>query len=155
MAKTSVRVTSDSSSFQQEMKKAVQSMKELSSETSLATTQAKLFGSAQDALKAKISGLQAQISQQADIVKLNKDRQQELVQQLDKWKSKQSELQSRIQATKAAIEQSTAATGENSDETKALKDELAQLTKEEKDAAAQVSKTEERLSKQTVATNKS
>lgn len=155
MAKTSVRVTSDSSSFQQEMKKAVQSMKELSSETSLATTQAKLFRSAQDALKAKISGLQAQISQQADIVKLNKDRQQELVQQLDKWKSKQSELQSRIQATKAAIEQSTAATGENSDETKALKEELAQLTKEEKDAAAQVSKTEERLSKQTVATNKS
>ncbi len=155
MAKTSVRVTSDSSSFQQAMKKAVQSMKELSSETSLATTQAKLFGSAQDALKAKISGLQAQISQQADIVKLNKDRQQELVQQLDKWKSKQSELQSRIQATKAAIEQSTAATGENSDETKALKEELAQLTKEEKDAAAQVSKTEERLSKQTVATNKS
>jgi len=155
MSKTSVRVTSDSSSFQQEMKKAVQSMKELSSETSLATTQAKLFGSAQDALKAKISGLQAQISQQADIVKLNKDRQQELVQQLDKWKSKQSELQSKIQATKAAIEQSTAATGENSDETKALKEELAQLTKEEKDAAAQVSKTEERLSKQTVATNKS
>ena len=155
MSKTSVRVTSDSSSFQQEMKKAVQSMKELSSETSLATTQAKLFGSAQDALKAKISGLQAQISQQAEIVKLNKDRQQELVQQLDKWKSKQSELQSKIQATKAAIEQSTAATGENSDETKALKDELAQLTKEEKDAAAQVSKTEERLSKQTVATNKS
>ena len=155
MSKTSVRVTSDSSSFQQEMKKAVQSMKELSSETSLATTQAKLFGSAQDALKAKISGLQAQISQQADIVKLNKDRQQELVQQLDKWKSKQSELQSKIQATKAAIEQSTAATGENSDETKALKDELAKLTKEEKDAAAQVSKTEERLSKQTVATNKS
>lgn len=155
MAKTSVRVTSDSSSFQQAMKKAVQSMKELSSETSLATTQAKLFGSAQDALKAKISGLQAQISQQADIVKLNKDRQQELVQQLEKWKSKQSELQSRIQATKAAVEQSTAATGENSDETKALKEELAQLTKEEKDAAAQVSKTEERLSKQTVATNKS
>lgn len=155
MAKTSVRVTSDSSSFQQAMKKAVQSMKELSSETSLATTQAKLFGSAQDAMKAKISGLQAQISQQADIVKLNKDRQQELVQQLDKWKSKQSELQSKIQATKAAIEQSTAATGENSDETKALKDELAQLTKEEKDAAAQVSKTEDRLSKQTVATNKS
>ena len=155
MSKTSVRVTSDSSSFQREMKKAVQSMKELSSETSLATTQAKLFGSAQDALKAKISGLQAQISQQADIVKLNKDRQQELVQQLDKWKSKQSELQSKIQATKAAIEQSTAATGENSNETKALKDELAQLVKEEKDAAAQVSKTEERLSQQTVATNKS
>lgn len=155
MAKTGVRITADSSSYQQEMKKAVQSMKELSSETSLATTQAKLFGSAQDALKAKVSGLQAQISQQADIVKLNKDRQQELVQQLEKWKSKQSELQSKIQATKAAIEQSTAATGENSDETKELKTELESLVKQEKDAALQVEKTEDKISKQTVATNKS
>lgn len=155
MSKTGVRITADSSSYQQEMKKAVQSMKELSSETSLATTQAKLFGSAQDALKAKVSGLQAQISQQADIVKLNKDRQQELVQQLDKWKNKQAELQTKIQATKDAIAQSTEATGENSDETKALKDELENLVKQEKEAAGQVEKTEDRLSKQTVATNKS
>lgn len=155
MSKASVRITSDSSSFQQNMKKAVQSMKELSSETGLATTQAKLFGSAQEALKAKVSGLKAQISQQTDIVKLNKDRQQELVQQLDKWKDKQSELQSRIRTTKTAIEQSTAATGKNSDETKALKDELEKLIKEEKDAGTQVERTEDRLSKQTVATNKS
>lgn len=130
-------------------------MKELSSETSLATTQAKLFGTAQEQLKAKVSGLQAQIEQQANIVKLNKDRQQELVQQLDKWKSKQAELQTKIQATKDAIAQSTAATGENSDETKTLKDELEKLIKEEKDAALQVDKTEDKLSKQTVATNKS
>ena len=89
MSKASVQISSNSSAFQRDMKKAVQSMKELSSETSLATTQAKLFGSAQDQLKAKISGLNAQISQQEEIVKLNKNRQQELVQQLDKWKSKQ------------------------------------------------------------------
>lgn len=155
MSKASVQISSNSSAFQRDMKKAVQSMKELSSETSLATTQAKLFGSAQDQLKAKISGLNAQISQQEEIVKLNKNRQQELVQQLDKWKSKQSELQSKIQATKSAIEQSTEATGENSDETKALKKELEALVKEEKTAAGQVDATQDKLSKQTVATNKS
>ena len=155
MSKASVRVTSDSSSFQQEMKKAVQSMKELSSETSLATTQAKLFGSAQEQLKAKVNGLKAQIEQQTNIVKLNKDRQQELVQQLDKWKSKQAELKTKIKDTKEAIEKSAKATGENSDETKALKAELEKLIKEEKDAGTQVEKTEEKISKQTVATNKS
>lgn len=155
MSKASVQISTNSSAFQREMKKAAQSMKELCSETSLATTQAKLFGSAQDALKAKVSGLQAQISQQTDIVKLNKDRQQELVQQLEKWKAKQAELQGKVQATKEAIKQSTAATGENSDETKALKGELAQLTKEEKEAAEQVGKTEDKLSRQTVAVNKS
>ena len=155
MAKTSVRVTSESSAFQRDMKQAAQIMRELSSQTSLATTQAKLFGSAQEAAKAKVNGLKAQIEQQSAIVKLNKDRQQELVQQLDKWKSKQSELQTKIQATKAAIEQSAAATGENSAETKALKAELKELVKQEKDAATQVDKCEEKLSKQTVATNKS
>ena len=155
MSKASVQISTNSSAFQREMKKAAQSMKELCSETSLATTQAKLFGSAQDALKAKVSGLQKQISQQADIVKLNKDRQQELVQQLKKWKAEQAELQGKVQATKEAIKQSTAATGENSDETKALKDELTRLTKEEKEAAEQVGKTEDKLSRQTVAVNKS
>ncbi|MBQ2016846.1 MAG: hypothetical protein II207_07580, partial [Clostridia bacterium] len=134
MSKASVQISTNSSAFQREMKKAAQSMKELCSETSLATTQAKLFGSAQDALKAKVSGLQKQISQQADIVKLNKDRQQELVQQLEKWKAKQAEHQSKVQATKEAIKQSTAATGENSDETKTLEKTLKDLVKEEKEA---------------------
>ena len=155
MSKASVRVTSDSSNFQREMKKAVQSMKELSSQTSLATTQAKLFGSAQDQLRAKVSGLEAKISQQTKVVELNKSRQEELTKQLGKWKDKQSELQKKIQSAKTAIEQSSKATGENSDETKALKAELEKLIKEEKDAGAQVEKTEDRLSKQTVATNKS
>ena len=155
MSKASVRVTSESSAFQRDMKQATQTMKELSSQTSLATTQAKLFGSAQEAAKAKVTGLKAQIEQQTQIVKLNKDRQQELVQQLEKWKGKQAELQTKIQATKAAIEQSTAATGENSEETKALKAELAELEKAERDAGTQVTKTEDRLSKQKVATNKS
>lgn len=155
MSKTGVRITADSSSYQQEMKKAVQSMKELSSETSLATTQAKLFGSAQDQLKAKVSGLQSQIEKQTQIVELNKNRQAELVQHLDKWKSKQAELKTKIEATKTALEESAEATGENSEETKALQEQLTKLQKEEKEAGQQVSKCEDQLSRAVVTTNKS
>lgn len=155
MSKASVKINSDSSAFQRDMKKAVQSMKELASETSLATTQAKLFGSAQDQLRAKVSGLEAQISQQTKVVEMNKSRQEELTKQLQTWKERQAELQQKIQAAKAAIEQSSEATGKNSAETKALKEELKGLIAEEKTAAGQVEKCEASLSKQTVATNKS
>lgn len=155
MTKASVRINSDSSAFQRDMKKAVQSMKELASETSLATTQAKLFGSAQDQLRAKVSGLEAQISQQTKVVELNKSRQEELTKQLQAWKDRQAELQQKIQAAKEAIEQSSEATGKNSAETKALKEELKGLVAEEKTAAGQVEKCEASLSKHTVATNKS
>ena len=155
MSKASVKINSDSSAFQRDMKKAVQSMKELASETSLATTQAKLFGSAQDQLRAKVSGLEAKISQQTKVVELNKSRQEELTKQLQAWKNRQAELQQKIQAAKEAIEQSSEATGKNSAETKALKEELKGLVAEEKTAAGQVEKCEASLSKHTVATNKS
>ena len=155
MSKASVKINSDSSAFQRDMKKAVQSMKELASETSLATTQAKLFGSAQDQLRAKVSGLEAQISQQTKVVELNKSRQEELTKQLQAWKNRQAELQQKIQSTQEAIEQSSEATGKNSAETKALKEELKGLVAEEKTAAGQVEKCEASLSKHTVATNKS
>lgn len=155
MSKASVQISTNSSAFQREMKKAAQSMKELCSETSLATTQAKLFGSAQDALKAKVSGLQAQISQQTEIVKLNKARQQELVQQLETQRKTLEDLRAKVQATKEAIKQSTAATGENSEETKALEKTLKELVKKEKETAEQVDKTEDKISRQKVAVNKS
>ena len=155
MSNVRAQVTADSSSFQQAMKAAVLSMKELSSEYSLASTQAKLFGSAQDALKAKTEELKAKISAQTDIVKLNETEQQRLEKALTEQKGKQAELQAAIDKTKAAIEQSTATTGENSAETQALKQKLADLQQEEKKAADQVAQTEQKLSKQEAATNKS
>lgn len=155
MSNVRAQVTADSSSFQQAMKAAVLSMKELSSEYSLASTQAKLFGSTQDALKAKTEELKAKISAQTDIVKLNETEQQRLEKTLTDQKGKQADLQAAIDKTKAAIEQSTATTGENSAETQALKQKLAELQQEEKKAADQVAQTEQKLSKQEAATNKS
>lgn len=50
----------------------------VASVTGMASTQAKLFGSAQDALKAKVEELKAKISAQTDIVKLNETQQKKL-----------------------------------------------------------------------------
>lgn len=149
------QVTADSSNFQKAMRAAVLSMKELSSEYSLASTQAKLFGSAQDALKAKVEELKAKISAQTDIVKLNETQQKKLEDTLKEQKEKQASLASQIEKTKQAIAESAEATGENSAETQALKEELAKLEEKEKTAAQVVAKTEEQLTKQETATNKS
>lgn len=149
------QVTADSSNFQKAMRAAVLSMKELSSEYSLASTQAKLFGSAQDALKAKAEELKAKISAQTDIVKLNETQQKKLEDTLKEQKEKQASLASQIEKTKQAIAESAEATGENSAETQALKEELAKLEEKEKTAAQVVAKTEEQLTKQEMATNKS
>lgn len=149
------QVTADSSNFQKAMRAAVLSMKELSSEYSLASTQAKLFGSAQDALKAKVEELKAKISAQTDIVKLNETQQKKLEDTLKEQKEKQASLASQIEKTKQAIAESAEATGENSAETQALKEQLAKLEEEEKAAAQVVAKTEEQLTKQEMATNKS
>lgn len=149
------QVTADSSNFQKAMRAAVLSMKELSSEYSLASTQAKLFGSAQDALKAKVEELKAKISAQTDIVKLNETQQKKLEDTLKEQKEKQASLASQIEKTKQAIAESAEATGENSAETQALKEELAKLEEKEKTAAQVVAKTEEQLTKQEMATNKS
>lgn len=149
------QVTADSSNFQKAMHAAVLSMKELSSEYSLASTQAKLFGSAQDALKAKAEELKAKISAQTDIVKLNEAQQKKLEATLKDQKDKQATLATQIEKTKQAIVESTEATGEDSAETQALKEELAELEAQEKTAAQQVARTEEQLTKQETATNKS
>ncbi len=155
MANVNAKVTADSSGFQKAMREAVQSMRELSSEYSLASTSAKLFGTAQEALKAKAEELKAKISAQSDIVKLNEKQQESLSKELQKHKDEQAKLQKQIAQTEYALEESTKTTGKNSEETKLLKAELKALKSEEKDAAQSVAMTEEKLSKQTVTTNKS
>ena len=155
MSKASVTINANSSQFQQEMKKCVQRMRELSSESSLAATQTKLFGSAQDQLRQKIQGLEKQIKAQTDVVELNKTHAKELTDHLQKWQQKQTSLQKEIEETKKAIEESAKATGENSDETQELKAKLTELQSEEKKVAEQVGKCEDKISKHTVATNKS
>lgn len=57
MAQASIKIGASMSEYQAAMKAAVASMKQLSSEYSLAAANAKLYGTKSDALKAKISEL--------------------------------------------------------------------------------------------------
>lgn len=66
-AGANVKVSANSSTYQQALKAARDSTKELASQFSLASTQAKLFGSTTDQLKAKQQELTAKIKAQKEI----------------------------------------------------------------------------------------
>ena len=65
MAQASIKIGASMSEYQAAMKAAVASMKQLSSEYSLAAANAKLYGTKSDALKAKIS----ELTQKMDVQK--------------------------------------------------------------------------------------
>lgn len=70
-AGANVKVSANSSTYQQALKAARDSTKELASQFSLASTQAKLFGSTTDQLKAKQQELTAKIKAQKEITSLH------------------------------------------------------------------------------------
>lgn len=96
------------------------STKELASQFSLASTQAKLFGSTTDQLKAKQQELTAKIKTQKEITSLHHTEVERLTKVLSDQKSRQQELAAQLQTTKAAYEAEKKATGENSDSTQEL-----------------------------------
>lgn len=155
MAFASVKLTANSSDYQSQMKLAAAQMKTLSSEYSVAATKAKLFGSETDSLKAKAESLTQKITVQKNIVQLNSEQQQKLTTKLTDQKTKQEELREKIEAAKAAHEDSVKATGEDSEQSKALKEELDKLEQEYKKNETAIGKTETALANQTVKTNKS
>lgn len=155
MAFTSVKVTADSSSYQQQMKSAAAQMRVLSAEYTTAATKAKLFGSETDSLKAKAESLTQKISLQKNIVQLNSEQQEKLTKKLTDQKSKQEELKSKIDEARIAYEKSTEETGKNSEQSKALKNELNSLEQQYKINESAIGKTETALANQTVKTEKS
>lgn len=155
MAYTSVKVTADSSSYQQQMKSAAAQMRALSAEYTTAATKAKLFGSETDSLKAKAESLTQKISLQKNIVQLNSEQQEKLTKKLTDQKSKQEELKSKIDAARAAYEKTAEETGKNSEQSKALKKELNELEQQYKINESAIGKTETALANQTVKTEKS
>lgn len=155
MAYTSVKITASSSDYQSQMKSAAAQMKTLSSEYSVAATNAKLFGKETDSLKAKSESLTQKITVQKDIVRLNSEQQEKLTKKLSDQKSKQEELKSKIDDAKAAYEESTQATGKNSEQSKALKEELDKLEQKFKTTESAIGKTETALANQTAKTNAS
>ena len=154
-AGANVKVSANSSTYQQALKAARDSTKELASQFSLASTQAKLFGSTTDQLKAKQQELAAKIKAQKEITSLHHTEVERLTKVLSDQKSRQQELAAQLQTTKAAYEAEKKATGENSDSTQELAKQVQDLESQQKKLDGQISSTEGKLQKATIAENNS
>ncbi len=153
MAHASVKLNASAGGYKAEMKSAMATMKELSSEYTLAAAQAKLFGKATDELKAKSEMLTKKVEVQKGIVKTNGDEQERLTQKLEKQKARQEELTGKIKDAQKAYEAEKEATGKNSEESKKLKAALEKLDSEYKKNEADIRKSEVALTNQNAKTN--
>lgn len=148
MAQASIKIGASMSEYQSAMKAAVASMKELSSQYSLAAANAKLYGTKSDALKAKISELTQKMDVQKTKVADCKTHYETLTKRLDNNKKKSEELKTKVAELSRAYEESKEATGENSEETKKLKTELDKAEKQLATTEAQTTKYEAAVKKQ-------
>jgi TP901 family phage tail tape measure protein len=148
MAQASIKIGASMSEYQAAMKAAVASMKQLSSEYSLAAANAKLYGTKSDALKAKISELTQKMDVQKTKVADCKTHYETLTTRLDNNKKKSEELKTKVAELSRAYEESKEATGENSEETKKLKTELNKAEKQLATTEAQTTKYEAAVKKQ-------
>lgn len=148
MAQASIKIGASMSEYQAAMKAAVASMKQLSSEYSLAAANAKLYGTKSDALKAKISELTQKMDVQKTKVEDCKSHYETLTTRLDNNKKKSEELKAKVAELSKAYEESKEATGENSEETKKLKTELDKAEKQLATTEAQTTKYEAAVKKQ-------
>ena len=148
MAQASIKIGASMSEYQAAMKAAVASMKQLSSEYSLAAANAKLYGTKTDALKAKISELTQKMDVQKTKVEDCKSHYETLTTRLDNNKKKSEELKAKVAELSKAYEESKEATGENSEETKKLKTELDKAEKQLATTEAQTTKYEAAVKKQ-------
>ena len=105
MAKTLVEIRAETTQYQQAMRQAAAEMKKLTSEHSLAAAQAKLSGSAQDAMRAKVTELTSKIGVQKDVISKNSAQYSTLKQQLDLQKSAHDQLKTKVDAAKTAYEE--------------------------------------------------
>ena len=148
MAQASIKIGASMSEYQSAMKAAVASMKELSSQYSLAAANAELYGTKSDALKAKISELTQKMDVQKTKVADCKTHYETLTTRLDNNKKKSEELKTKVAELSRAYEESKEATGENSEETKKLKTELDKAEKQLATTEAQTTKYEAAVKKQ-------
>lgn len=153
MARTLIEIKADTTQYQQAMKQAAAEMKNLTSEYSLAAAQAKLSGSAQDALKAKVTELTAKIDIQREKVGQQEQQYSSLKEKLDLQKTAHDQLKQKLDAAKQAYEASAKATGEDSEETKKLKEEYDKLNAQLSASERQIQSTETAMTRQQTAVN--
>lgn len=155
MAKTLIEIRAETTQYQQAMRQAAAEMKKLTSEHSLAAAQAKLNGSAQDALKAKVTELTSKLDLQKGVVNQNKQQYDTLKEKLDLQKQAHDQLKTKLDATKKAYEESAAATGKDSEETKKLEEEYGKLKSQLEVSERQIRTTETAITRQEAAVNNS
>ena len=154
MAKTLIEIRAETTQYQQAMRNAAAEMKNLTAECSLAQAQAKLNGSAQDGLRAKVTELTSKMSLQKDIVQQSESQYDNLKQKLEQQKTSHEQLEKKVDAAKKAYEESAEATGKNSDETKKLEAEYGKLKSQLDASETQIQKTETAITKQETAVTK-
>lgn len=130
MAGASIKIGATSSEFQKQMKEVTRELKLVSSECGVASQKAKLFGTAQDQLATKHKELTAKLQAQNQMMKLHQDRIAGINGDIDKQKTKQTELNTKIDEATKKYKESVEQTGKNSAESKKLKDELSGLKEE-------------------------
>ena len=155
MAKTLIEIRAETSQYQQAMRQAAAEMKNLTAQHSLAVAQAKLSGSAQDALRARVTELTSKIDVQKGIVQQNGQQYDNLKQKLELQKTAHDQLKTKVEAAKKAYEDSAKATGEDSEETQKLKAEYEKLSSQLSTSESQIAKTETAITKQEAAVNQS
>ena len=155
MAKTLIEIRAETSQYQQAIRQAAAEMKNLTAQHSLAAAQAKLSGSAQDALRARVTELTSKIDVQKGIVQQNGQQYDNLKQKLELQKTAHDQLKTKVEAAKKAYEDSAKATGEDSEETQKLKAEYEKLSSQLSTSESQITKTETAITKQEAAVNQS
>lgn len=148
MATVRIDIQAETQQFQASMRQCSAEMKKLSSEYSLAAAQAKLSGSAQDGLRAKVTELTGKVGLQKDIVEKNEAQHAKLKQALEQQKSTHDTLKTKVEAAKKAYEESAKATGEDSEQTKKLKAEYEKLQSQLGNTERSIQKTETAITKQ-------
>ena len=148
MADVKINIQAETQQFQAAMRQCSAEMKQLSSEYSLAAAQAKLSGSAQDGLRAKVTELTGKVGLQKDIVEKNEAQHAKLKQALEQQKSTHDTLKTKVEAAKKAYEASAKATGEDSEQTKKLKAEYENLQSQLGNTERSIQKTETAITKQ-------
>ena len=148
MATVRIDIQAETQQFQASMRQCSAEMKKLSSEYSLAAAQAKLSGSAQDGLRAKVTELTGKVGLQKDIVEKNEAQHAKLKQVLEQQKSTHDTLKTKVEAAKKAYEESAKATGEDSEQTKKLKAEYENLQSQLGNTERSIQKTETAITKQ-------
>ena len=155
MAKTLIEIRAETTQYQQAMRQAAAEMKKLTSEHSLAAAQAKLNGSAQDAMRAKVTELTSKIGVQKDVVSKNSAQYDTLKQKLDLQKSAHDQLKTKVDAAKTAYEESAKATGKDSEETRKLEEEYGKLQTQLTTSENNINKTETAITRQEAAVTQS